>query len=173
MYVFSYNGMPPYNSIHINRGTSTNLTSWGSLGSPSPSVALISTASRQCNEGLKKKMRSSTYHRIPPRRRRKPLCATSLVRALRDIIEDLRMGVCNRIDETDAAFTGVEALLIDERQDGRQSRRRGRCAIDEGEIAVNGDNIVGSAGNLHQLPSAPVYIACCTMSLLVEQGPVR
>ena len=48
---------------------------------------------------------------------RKPRSTASGVVTLRDVIEDLRMLVRDRIDEADAAQTMVVQLLVDERQD--------------------------------------------------------
>jgi hypothetical protein len=52
----------------------------------------------------------------------------------------------DRIDEADAAFAGVVAGLVDQSEDGAGRWRGGGGAVDEGEVAVDGDYVVCAVG---------------------------
>lgn len=111
---------------HLNPSqvTSTGPTSWDSWAFPSQSTQIVSTVTRghiqfcYIHPLL-------TYHRIPPRRGREALCPAALVAASCDVVENLRVGVCNRVDEADGALLGIQALLVDECEDRRKGRRAG------------------------------------------------
>lgn len=65
-----------------------------------------------------------------------------MVSPRRDVVEDRWVRVQSRIDEADCCLSSVDTLLVDERDDTAESRRRGRGAIDQAETAVDRDNIV-------------------------------
>ena len=56
------------------------------------------------------------------------------------------MGVEYGIDEADAAFAGVVAGLVDQSEDGAGCGSGGRGAVDEGEVAIDGDDVVCPVG---------------------------
>lgn len=56
------------------------------------------------------------------------------------------MRVQGGIDEADGAFAEIESGLVDEGDDGAEDGGRGRGAVDEGELAVDGDDVVGPVG---------------------------
>ena len=56
------------------------------------------------------------------------------------------MGVEDGVDEADAAFAGVVAGLVDQCEDGACCGRGGGGAVDEGEVAVDGDDVVCAVG---------------------------
>ena len=58
------------------------------------------------------------------------------------------MRVDDGVDEADAALALVEARLVDEGQDGARGGGGGRGAVDEGEVAVDGYDVVCSVGLL-------------------------
>ena len=64
----------------------------------------------------------------------------------RDIVEDRRVGVQRGVDEADGGLSGIDALLVDERDDAAERGRRGRGAVDQAQAAVDGDDVVGAVG---------------------------
>ena len=52
------------------------------------------------------------------------------------------MLVQDRVDEADAAFADGVARLVDQRENAASCGRGGGGAIDEGEVAVDGDDVV-------------------------------
>jgi hypothetical protein len=90
--------------------------------------------------------RAQPRNRIPARSRRKARRATTLVAALRDIVQNARVRVEDWVDEADAAFAGVVAGLVDQSEDGAGRGRGGGGAVDEGEVAVDGDHVVCAVG---------------------------
>jgi hypothetical protein len=90
--------------------------------------------------------RPQPRNRIPARRRRKARRATTLIAAFRDIVQNARVRIENRVDEADATLAGVVAGLVDQGEDGAGRGRGGRSAVDEGEVAVDGDHVVCAIG---------------------------
>jgi hypothetical protein len=90
--------------------------------------------------------RAQPRDRIPARRRRETRGATTLVAALRDIVQNARVRVKHRIDEANAAFAGVVAGLVDQGENRAGRGRGGGGAVDEGEVAVDGDHVVCAVG---------------------------
>lgn len=83
-------------------------------------------------------------HRIPTRCALETRGPTPLIPALDHVVEDLRVRVRHGVDEADAVLLLVQPGLVDQRQDRPQGGRGGGGAVDLGEGAVDGDDVVGS-----------------------------
>ena len=75
--------------------------------------------------------RSQTRHWIPSAHGGKARGPTPLVAPNGDVVERRRVGVDGRIDESDRLLARVDALLIDEGDDGAERRGGGRGSIDD------------------------------------------
>ncbi|KAI7724278.1 hypothetical protein KC322_g91 [Hortaea werneckii] len=82
-------------------------------------------------------------HRIPPGRALETSRPTPLIPSLDDIVKDFRVRVRDGVDEADAVLLLVQPGLVDQGEDGAEGGRGGRGAVDLGEGAVHGDDVVG------------------------------
>lgn len=82
--------------------------------------------------------------RVPTLHCRETRRAAALVAALNDIVEDARVRVRDRVEESSAALSSVETLLVDECNDRAKRGRGSRGAEDKPECAVDGDHVVCS-----------------------------
>ena len=64
-----------------------------------------------------------------------------------NVVEDAGVRVEGRVDEADGSLAGIGPLFVDEGDDAAKGRRGRRCAIDQAETAVDGDNIVCTVGS--------------------------
>lgn len=74
--------------------------------------------------------RSQTRHWVPSAHGGKARCPTPLVAPKGDVVERRRIGVDGRIDESDRLLARIDALLIDEGDDGAERRGGGGGTID-------------------------------------------
>ena len=93
-----------------------------------------------------------------------------MVPARRDVVEDRGVGVERGVDEADGTLAGIDALLVDERDDAAECGRGGRGAVHEAEAAVDRDDVVGAVGGdvgvaAHGL--RVVVLGCCVAGVVV------
>lgn len=130
----------------INQSTSQSINQ---IISPPPSSSSSSPSSRQSQEPrqhFREIRRAQPGDWIPPLHGREARRAAALVATAGDIVQHVRGGVEGRVDEADAALADVEAGLVDEGEDGADGGGGGGGAVDEGEGAVDGDDVVGAVG---------------------------
>jgi hypothetical protein len=116
---------------------------------PPPFLPLTSFQLRQPQpqlQHLRIIRRAQARNRIPARSGRKARSATTLIAALGDVVQDVRVRIKDRVDEADAALAGVVAGLVDQGEDGAGGRRGSGGAVHEGEVAVDSDDIVCAVG---------------------------
>ena len=135
------------------------------------------TASRQTQKQRqhpRETRRAQPRDGIPARRGLEPRRPTPPIATARDIVEDIRMRVQGRIDEPDGTFPKIESRLIDERDDGAKDGRRGRGAVDERELAVDGDDIVRAVGrnvgNAFRLLGVVEAVGAVRGRMVAEEG---
>ena len=71
-----------------------------------------------------------------------------------------------RVDESDGAFAEAQSHLIDDSDDGAESRRARRSAVDERKLPVDGDDVIGAVGG-------DVGDASCALGVVEAVGAVR
>lgn len=69
----------------------------------------------------------------------KTLSTTAWVGSVRDIIQDGRVRIKNRINKSDGLLSGVKSLLVDQVDDASEDRGRGTCSARVGKLAFHKD----------------------------------
>ena len=95
---------------------------------------------------FRKIRRSQPGYRIPPLHSREPRSPTTLVPSLCNIIQQSRIRIKRRIDESNTTLTNSQPRLVDKRDDGSSDRRGRRSAVNKRECPVNRNDVVCSVG---------------------------
>ena len=115
------------------------------------------------------KLHTKSSDWIPARHGGETRSSTPLVASRCDVIQHARVGIKGRIQEAYSSLSGVNALLIDERDDGAESRRRGWGSVNGTQRSIDGNNVVRSvSGNIRIAADClGVVVLCCSIAGLV------
>ena len=124
-------------SVEINDAGSPN------LGFPSYSLHLrVSRQTLEKGQHLLIIRGTKSRHRVPSRHGSKARSPTALVPAGSDVVQDRRVSIQGWVDETDGSLAGIGTLLVDERDDAAECRRRCGGTVDQTETAIDCDDVV-------------------------------
>lgn len=89
---------------------------------------------------------SQSRHRIPTRLTREAIRITTLIGALRHIIQHIRVRIQRGVDEANRALTRSSQLIVNQRDDAAKHGATRARAIDVLPLAVNSKHVVGAIG---------------------------
>lgn len=113
-------------------------------------------------------------HRIPPRYCRETRGTTSLVATRRNIVQNPRIRVQNRINESHTTLPNVHSGSIHQRHHTPKSRRTSRRTVNVGKVAIDSFDIVhaisGDVGDSAGVPGSVVAVRAVGGKVVLEIG---
>ena len=118
----------------------------GSLPPPRPPLTLHLWQSQKLRHQFWKIRRPQSRNGIPPRHSREPRCPTALISSLCNIIQQARICIKRRVDESNTTLSNRQPCLVDKRDDGPSDGRGCRSAVHKRKCPVNRNDVVCSVG---------------------------
>ena len=107
---------------------------------------LLLWQTQKLGQQFRKIRRPQPRHRIPPLHSREPRSPTPLISSLRDVIQQSRVRIKRRVDESHTTLSNRQSRLIDKRDDGPRDGRGRRSAVYKRKCPINRNDVVCSVG---------------------------